>query len=336
VSSLAPFSELTPHGVLDAVEAAGWRCDGRLLQLNSYENRVFQLGLDDGRMVVAKFYRPARWSDAQILEEHAFAAELAAAEVPVVAPLPVPAAGAVQAAGTPPTLATVNGWRVAVTPRCGGRSPEFDQAGTLEWIGRFLARLHLVGRRERFRTRLAIDGTRAAHAARDWLAGQTLLDETAREAWLAITQQALARAQALFEQAGSVATGRLHGDCHVGNLLWTESGPHFVDLDDACTGPAVQDLWMLLAGDHHERSAQLREVLAGYESLLAFDRRELLLVEALRTLRLIQHSVWIARRWDDPAFPVAFPGFASPAYWQQQVMQLREQLEAMDEAPLAA
>lgn len=335
----APYAGLTPHAVLDALDAAGLRGDGRLLQLNSYENRVFQVGLDEGPPVVAKFYRPARWSDAQILEEHAFALELAEAEVPAVAPRILtpaePPAAGLALQGTPPTLARFEAWRFAVWPRCGGRSPELDQPGTLEWIGRFLGRLHAVGARRPFTHRTAQIAVAPARQARDWLADQPLLDEPQRGAWLATADAALDKAQACFAQVPGLQTLRLHGDCHIGNLLWTSAGPHFVDLDDACTGPAVQDLWMLLSGEREEMAQQLRQLLAGYRTMRDFNPRELRLIEALRTLRILHHSVWIARRWADPAFPVAFPGFASPAYWQQQATLLREQLRAMDEEPLA-
>lgn len=334
-----PYAGLTPHAVLDALDAAGLRGDGRLLQLNSYENRVFQVGMDEGLPVVAKFYRPARWSDAQILEEHAFALELAEAEVPAVAPRvlmpaePLPHGLSLQ--GDPPTLARFAAWRFAVWPRCGGRTPELDQPGTLEWIGRFLGRLHGVGARRPFVHRTARIAVEPARQARDWLVGQPMLDESQRGAWLAMADAALDKVRARFEQVPRLQTLRLHGDCHIGNLLWTGAGPHFVDLDDACTGPAVQDLWMLLSGEREEMAQQLRQLLAGYCTMRDFDPRELVLVEALRTLRILHHSVWLARRWADPAFPVAFPGFASPAYWQQQTTLLREQLQAMDEEPLA-
>ncbi len=334
-----PYAGLTPHAVLDALDAAGLRGDGRLLQLNSYENRVFQVSLDEGLPVVAKFYRPARWSDAQILEEHAFALELAEAEVPAVAPrvlVPAePAPPGLTLQGQPPTLAHFDAWRFAVWPRCGGRTPELDQPGTLEWIGRFLGRLHGVGARRPFVHRTARIAVEPARQARDWLANQPLLDEPQRSPWLATADAALDKVRACFEQVPRLQTLRLHGDCHIGNLLWTEAGPHFVDLDDACTGPAVQDLWMLLSGEREEMTQQLRQLLAGYRTMRDFDLRELRLIEALRTLRILNHSVWIARRWADPAFPVAFTGFASPAYWQQQTTLLREQLRAMDEEPLA-
>jgi Ser/Thr protein kinase RdoA (MazF antagonist) len=333
-----PYAGLIPHVVLDALDAAGWRGDGRLLQLNSYENRVFQVNLEDGPPVVTKFYRPARWSDAQILEEHAFALELAEAEVPAVAPHTLSPAALLDGLalhGTPATLAHSNTWRFAVWPRCGGRSPELDQPGTLEWIGRFLGRLHAVGARRPFVHRTAVIAVEPARQARDWLADQPLLDEPHRSNWLTLADAALNQAQACFAQVPKLQTLRLHGDCHIGNLLWTSAGPHFVDLDDACTGPAVQDLWMLLSGEREEMAQQLGQLLKGYQTIRDFDRRELRLIEALRTLRILHHSVWIARRWADPAFPVAFPGFASPAYWQQQCMLLREQLQMMDQEPLA-
>ncbi|MCK6426301.1 MAG: serine/threonine protein kinase [Burkholderiaceae bacterium] len=332
-----PYDGLTPHAVLDALDAVGLRGDGRILQLNSYENRVFQVHLEDGRIVVAKFYRAGRWSDAQILEEHAFARELAEAEVPAVAPLILEAcAGDVRLAGQPPTLARWGPWRFAASPRCGGRSPELEQPEVLTWIGRFLARLHEVGARRPFAQRLRIDGSANARVALDWLLTHGILPPTALGSWHRTAEAALEAVDAAFARHGGPALLRLHGDCHPGNLLWTPDGPHFVDLDDAVTGPAVQDLWMLLGGERAEMQAQLGALLDGYETMRDFDRRELALIEPLRTLRILLHSAWIARRWDDPAFPIAFPSFASPSYWDQQATLLREQLEAMARPPLVA
>ncbi len=331
-----PYAGLTPYAVLDALDAAGLRGDGRILQLNSYENRVFQIHLEDGAVVVAKFYRAGRWSDAQILEEHAFALELAAAEVPAVAPLTLSvAAPDVTLAGTPPTLAHWQGWRYAVSPRCGGRAPELEDPATLEWIGRFLARLHGVGQQRPFAHRVTLDSSAAGRASVQWLRESGLLPP-GTSAWHNAALAALDAVDRAFERHGPMQLLRLHGDCHAGNLLWTPAGPHFVDLDDAVMGPAVQDLWMLLGGERHEMQAQLGALLDGYETLREFDRRELALIEPLRTLRLIHHSAWIARRWDDPAFPIAFPSFESPSYWDQQATQLREQVEAMAGAPLVA
>jgi len=335
-----PYAGLTPHAVLDALDAFGLRGDGRILQLNSYENRVFQVHLEDGRVVVAKFYRDQRWSDAQILEEHAFALELTDAEVPVAAPLSLQAETPLATViGPPPTLGRIGPWRLGVTPRCAGRAPELEDGDTLAWIGRFLARIHLVGQRQPFATRPSIDGSQAARSACHWLLHQAHLPPGVDRQWQAVTDAALDRVDALFASSRGWQSLRLHGDCHVGNVLWRQEGeqpgPHFVDLDDACNGPAVQDLWMLIGGDRAERSLQLSELLEGYEQLRPFDRRELSLIEALRTLRLIRHSAWIAQRWSDPAFPIAFPAFESPAYWSQQITLLQEQLAAMDEPPLS-
>jgi len=330
-----PYAGLTPHAVLDALDAVGLRGDGRILQLNSYENRVFQVTLEDGRYVVAKFYRAGRWSNEQILEEHSFAHELLAAEIPVVAPLSLRVeAEHTQVLGEHATLALQDGWRFAVCPRCAGRAPELEDPDTLQWIGRFLARIHSVGQQRPFQHRVAITGTAGARAAAAWLVEQDLMPPGTQAGWHRMVLQALDCADTLFEAAAGWQPLRLHGDCHPGNLLWREDGPHFVDLDDACNGPAMQDLWMLIGGDRAERTAQLSELLDGYEQLRDFDRRELPLMEAMRTLRIIQHSAWIARRWRDPAFPIAFPSFESPAYWSQQTTLLTEQLSAMEEPAL--
>jgi Ser/Thr protein kinase RdoA (MazF antagonist) len=324
-----PYARLTPDLVLDALDHAGLRGDGRLLQLNSYENRVFLCHLEDGGSVVVKFYRPQRWSDEQILEEHAYAQALTQAEIPVVAPLVLSGAAAGQ------TLAHFEGFRLSVSPRRGGRSPELDDPLTLEWLGRFIGRIHAVGALQPFVHRPRLDVAGFGEEPMAWLLGHDVVPPDVAPAWEAAARAALDGVRRCFEAAGDVASLRLHGDCHVGNILWTEAGPHFVDLDDARMGPAVQDLWMLLSGDRGAMTRQLSEVLAGYEDFMAFDRRELHLVEALRTLRQIHFSAWLARRWDDPAFPAAFPWFGSSAWWSGQVVQLREQLEAMAEPPLA-
>lgn len=329
----APYATLTPAGVLDALDSVGLRGDGRLLQLNSYENRVFQVFLEDGSVVVAKFYRPERWSDAQILEEHRFAAELAADEVPIVAPLVLAATpdGLVtaQLSGEPPTLATVeldgSVQRVAVAPRRSGRAPPLESPEALEWIGRFIGRMHAVGARSRFETRLTMDLATFGQAPRDWLVEHDVVPPDAAPAWKAAVDALLGDIAEAFERAGTLRPLRLHGDFHVGNLLWTDAGPHFVDLDDAVEGPAVQDLWMLLSGDDTAARDQLRHLLTGYEQFMDFDDRELALVEPLRGLRLVHHSAWLARRWEDPAFPAAFPWFGGAAYWQQQTQLLNEQ-----------
>ena len=314
-----PYSRLTPDVVLDAVAAAGFAPDGRLLTLNSYENRVYQVGLDDGTMVVAKFYRPGRWSDAQIDEEHDFARELAEREIPVVAPLK--------------SLKFAD-FRIAVYPRRGGRTPELDDTKTLEWIGRFIGRIHAVGAARPFRYRESLNPGTFGHEPRAFLLGSDLVPADLLQAWKAVTEQALSGVEHCYARAGNLRSIRLHGDCHVGNILWTDQGPHFVDLDDARMGPAMQDLWMLLSGDRDSMTRQLGDALAGYEAFARFDRRELHLLEALRTLRLIHYSAWIARRWDDPAFPAAFPWFNTQRYWQDRILELREQIALMVEGPL--
>jgi Ser/Thr protein kinase RdoA (MazF antagonist) len=334
-----PFAALDPDFVLGALDAVGLRGDGRLLQLNSYENRVYQVYLEGGRIVVAKFYRPARWTDAQILEEHAFAGELAAAEIPVAAPLVLaPAAADPRLRLAGPTLgrwtAASASYRFAVADRASGREPELDDADVLERIGAYLGRIHAVGGKSAFRERMALNVQTFGRDPRDWLLQHDAVPAEAVDAWRGVVDQALDRAQSAFDAVLPLRTLRLHGDCHPGNILWSAQGPCFVDLDDAATGPAVQDLWMLLSGDRAAMARQLDTVLGGYEQFRGFDRRELALIEPLRTLRMIHHSAWIARRWDDPAFPIAFPFFESPSYWAQETTRLREQLEAMAEPPL--
>jgi len=315
-----PYSSLDPQTVLDALEGAGLRGDGRLLPLNSYENRVYQVYLEDNSSVVAKFYRPGRWSAAQIAEEHAFAKELAEREIPVVAPF---------------YTGEYGGFLFAVYPRRGGRTPELGDPKVLEWIGRFLGRIHAVGAARPFKERGFLNEKTFGAEPRAFLLESGFVPAELLDAWKAVTEQALSSVKRCYERAGNVKNIRLHGDCHVGNILWTPDGPHFVDLDDARMGPAMQDLWMLLSGDRASMTKALQDVLAGYGQFMAFDRRELHLLEALRTLRLIHYSAWIARRWDDPAFPAAFPWFNTTRYWQDRILELREQIALMDEEPLA-
>ncbi len=335
-----PFADLTPEAVLDALDSLGLFGDGRLIQLNSYENRVFQVYLESGDVVVPKFYRPGRWSDAQILEEHSFSAELAAAEIPVVSPLALHVGARlrhpVALSGEPATLAHSRGQRYSVSPRRSGRAPELEDGNTLEWIGRFIGRMHAVGSARAFVHRGRLDTGTYGRAPRDFLLERDWVAPEVLPGWRAAIDTALGEVQRAFDSLPELRTLRLHGDCHPGNILWSDAGPHFVDLDDALTGPAVQDLWMLLSGDRATMTRQLGAVLSGYEDFMEFDWRELRLVEPLRTLRMIHHSAWIARRWNDPAFPVAFPWFEGSAYWGQQTTQLHEQIDAMREAPLGA
>jgi Ser/Thr protein kinase RdoA (MazF antagonist) len=319
-----PYHGLTPDRILDIVESFGVQGDGRVLTLNSYENRVYQIGVLDAPPLIAKFYRPGRWSDAAILEEHRFVAALAEREIPVVAPLEIGGA----------TLLHADGHRVALYPRQSGRAPELLERRTLEWMGRFLGRIHAVGAIESYRERPALDIDTFGREPREFLLAGEFIPAELREVWAGVSAQALEGVARCFERAGRVKQIRLHGDCHVGNVLWAEDGPHFVDFDDSRMGPAVQDLWMLMSGERDEMERQLGWILSGYEDFHPFDRRELQLIEALRTLRLIHYSAWIARRWDDAAFPAAFPWFGSQRYWQDRILELREQIAAMDEPPL--
>jgi Ser/Thr protein kinase RdoA (MazF antagonist) len=325
LSDHKPYASLTPDAVLDAVESIGLRSDGRLLALNSYENRVYQIGMDEGPPIVAKFYRPGRWSDAQILEEHVFTLELAEREIPVVAPLSVDGK----------TLHQHAGFRFTVYPRRGGRAPEFDNLDTLEWMGRFIGRIHAVGALRPFEHRPTLDIASFGEASREYLLAEGWIPDDLLPAYESVSAHALDGVRHCFDRAGEVGVLRLHGDCHAGNVLWTEQGPHFVDFDDSRMGPAAQDLWMLLSGEREEMSRQLGLVLAGYEEFHDFDVRELHLIEALRTLRLMHYSAWLAQRWDDPAFPMAFPWFNTQRYWQDRVLELREQVALMQEPALS-
>jgi Ser/Thr protein kinase RdoA (MazF antagonist) len=323
--SRTPYSTLTPDCVLDALESVELQPDGRLLALNSFENRVYQVGIEEGPPLVVKFYRPGRWLAAAIREEHDFTLDLAARELPVVAPLKL-ADGA--------SLHEHAGFLFAVYPRRGGRMPEFDNADTLEWMGRFIGRIHAVGALQAYEHRPTLDIASFGEQSRDFILAGSFLPADLLPAWTSVVEQALQGVSHCYARAGQVAHLRLHGDCHAGNVLWTEEGPHFVDFDDSRMGPAAQDLWMLLSGDRPAMTRQLSDVLAGYEDFAEFDRRELNLIEALRTLRLIHHSAWIARRWDDPAFPAAFPWFDTAHYWQERILELREQIALMEEEPL--
>ncbi len=319
-----PYAGLGPEQVLAAVESAGFSCDGRLLALNSYENRVYQVGLEEAAPVVAKFYRPGRWSDQAILEEHEFAFELADKEIPVVPPLVVNGR----------TLHYYQDYRFAVFPRRGGRWPELEDSDNRIRLGRLLGRMHAVGASRRFSARPRLSIEAYAVEPSQYLLSAGVIPEELVPAYTSLIDDLLVRMRACFARAGDFREIRLHGDCHPGNILWTDAGPHFVDLDDCRSGPAVQDLWMLLSGERNEQALQLSDIVEGYEEFFNFDRRELHLIEALRTLRMIHYAAWLAKRWHDPAFPQAFPWFGQPRYWEEHILSLREQAAALDEPPL--
>lgn len=319
-----PYSALAPEVILEAAESLDLVPDGRLLPLNSYENRVWQIGLEDADPVIAKFYRPERWSNEAILEEHAFTAELVEADLSVVAPLTF----------NGNTLHAYNGFRFALFPRQGGHAPEPAHQETLTHLGRTLGRMHAVGARTRFEHRptLSIDTHGKQPVA--WLLEHDWLPPHLESNFRSLSEHLLGAVEASWARAGDFGTIRLHGDCHPGNILWRNDQAHFVDLDDCLTGPAISDLWMLLSGERHERETQLGWIMEGYTMFRDFNPAELNLVEPLRTLRMLNHQAWLARRWDDPAFPMAFPWFGDERHWENVLQQLQEQLGELQEGAL--
>jgi Ser/Thr protein kinase RdoA (MazF antagonist) len=318
------YAKLQPEQIIESLETLSFRCDGRFLALNSYENRVYQIGIEDGPPVVAKFYRPARWADDAIIEEHEFSRELADAELPVVAPIDIGGS----------TLHEVGPFRFAVYERHGGRTPELDDLDLLEQLGRLTARIHLIGQTKSFGHRPDIDVDSYGVASVEYLLEQDFIPDTLRPAYESIAEHVLDAVESCQQRAGEVRRLRLHGDFHPGNVLVAGERLHIVDLDDTRHGPAVQDLWMFLSGDRDEQTPQLEALLEGYEEFRNFDARELHLVEALRSLRIMHYAAWLARRWDDPAFKIAFPWFDSQRYWDEHVLALREQVALMQEPPL--
>lgn len=320
------FADLGPDSILDAVDGTGHVCDGRFLALNSYENRVYQVGIENAAPLVVKFYRPGRWTDAAIREEHDFTLALAEREIPVVAPL-------VSDRGE--TLHRHGPFRFALYPRRGGRAPDLDNPAHLTLLGRFLGRIHAVGEVQPFDHRPALNIQHFGVEPYQFLLAHGWIPPELEMAYRTLAEDLVKRVQGCFTRAGAVANLRLHGDCHPGNILWTDLGPHIVDFDDARMGPAVQDLWMFLSGDRPYMTARLADLLDGYTEFRDFDARELHLIEGLRTLRMMHYAAWIARRWEDPAFPRAFPWFATGRFWEEHILSLREQAASMDEPPLA-
>jgi Ser/Thr protein kinase RdoA (MazF antagonist) len=323
VDAVMPFAGLTPDLVLDAAASMGFESDGRLFALNSYENRVYQMGRPEGALVL-KFYRPARWSDAQINEEHTFTAELAAAEMAVAAPLEIDGH----------TLFRFRDFRFSVFPWMRGRAPELDAPEARAMLGRALARLHRIGGVRPFQTRLKLSVERLGFDAREQVLDSGLFPASMEESYLRATDVLLERVERVFDEVGPTRQIRLHGDCHLGNLLWNENGPVFVDLDDCMTGPAIQDMWMVLSGPAAEQQKQWRELTEGYEQFGMLDFGELRLIEPLRSLRMLNHAAWLATRWSDPAFPRAFPWFGGVRFWEEHVNDLLAQVAAVDDPPL--
>jgi len=319
-SDATPYYKLDPDTLLQAVDSTGLITDGRLLALNSYENRVYQVGIEEELPVIAKFYRPGRWTDEQIQEEHDFSLELAEAEIPLIAPQII----------NRKSLHHHKGFRFSLFRRQGGHAPELEDRDTLLWLGRFIGRIHAIGRSRPFSYRPALTLERFGDESITTILGGQWLPPHMETAFESLASDLMVPIRNAYERAGNVNNIRLHGDCHPGNLLWRD-GPFFVDMDDCQSAPAIQDLWMLLSGETLEMGQQLSDVIEGYRQFCSFDTRELQLIEALRTLRMLHHAAWLARRWEDPAFPVAFPWFDSPRYWEDLVLSLREQLAAMQE-----
>lgn len=321
-TSNTPYANLIPDTILDAVESLGFICSGSLSALNSYENRVYQVGIDDAAPLIAKFYRPQRWSDQAIIEEHQFALELMSLEIPVVAPIEIKGN----------TLHEHNGFRFALFPRQGGHALEVDNMEQLEQIGRFIARIHAVGNHNPFQYRISINADTYGYQPYQFLLNNNFIPPELMHNFTTTTETALQLITEIFREMSDVQSIRLHGDCHAGNILCNRDALHIVDLDDCLMGPAVQDIWMMLSGSKSDMKLQLKHILDGYYEFHDFDLRELHLIEALRTLRIIYYAGWLAKRWEDPAFPLNFPWFNTPKYWEHQLNSLREQVVLLNAA----
>ncbi len=320
------FYELTPERVLDAVDEAGLATTGRFIVLNSMENRVYQVevarGDDESRFVVAKFYRPGRWSKRQILDEHRFLADLVEAEVPAVAPLAFPSGETLE-------FLEALGIYFAIFPRVGGRAPQDPTHEDMEQLGRLVARLHDVGERGEQGARLQLDVETYGRGNLAEIVGAGVLPPSVAGRYADVTRRLCDRMEPLFAAARRLP--RIHGDCHIGNVLARDGQFFLLDFDDMLAGPAVQDLWLLCPGDDPYDRALRESLLEGYTQVRPFDRRELRLVEPLRALRMIHFAAWITRRRDDPAFVRAFPDYGTEAWWTMQAADLEEQVLRIDE-----
>ncbi len=322
--SARPFDALTPDFILLAIESLGYVCDGRMLALNSYENRVYQVGIEEENPIIAKFYRPERWSNEQIYEEHEFCKQLVEQELPVVPPI--------YKDGT--SLFDFQEYRISLYERKGGHAPELDNLDNLLILGRFLGRMHAVGASEEFKYRPAITCQTYGYESVA-LIKEKFIPEHILVAYETLVEELLGKIDQIYSTVLDKDYIRVHGDCHVGNILWRDDAPHFIDFDDSRSAPAIQDIWMLLSGDRARQTAQLSEIMEGYNEFSDFPLHQIKFIEALRTLRIIYFSAWLARRWDDPAFPLAFPWFNTMKYWEQHILDLREQLAALDEPALS-
>ncbi len=315
-----PYAQLDPNLILEAIESVGLLCSGSLLALNSFENRVYQIGIEDAAPMIAKFYRPHRWSDETILEEHQFSCELTEHDIPIVSPWKN---------NTGETLHHYKEFRFALFPRWGGRAFELENKEQLEWMGRFLGRLHAVGASKKFHHRPTLGIDMYGLHPLDFLLKNNFIPDFLKEKFIRTAETVLEKIAEHFKHLSEINFIRLHGDLHAGNVLWNDAGPHIVDLDDCMTGPAIQDIWMLLSGDEFQRKIQLNHILNGYEEFHEFNPREIYLIESLRTLRMLHYSAWLAKRWEDPAFPLNFPWFNSANYWEEQLADLNDQLELL-------
>jgi len=318
-----PYYQLNPDRVMDAVESLGFYCDGRVMALNSYENRVFQVGLDDAQPLIAKFYRPSRWSDAQILEEHQFTLELADRGVNAIAPI--------QHDGE--TLFRFSDFRFSLFPRKGGHAPELDNEDHLFELGRFLGKMHSIGEIKPFQYRPELNVTDYARVGQQHVLNSGLLGGY-RQRYERLTEELLKVCEQRLKQV-SAPLIRVQGDCHGGNMLWRDDELMLLDFDDCRMAPAMQDIWMLLSGDKLQQQQWLSEVLEGYEEYRTFPRQELALIEPLRTLRMIYYSGWLAQRRKDPAFIMAFPHFGGEHWWLEHVNALTQQKILLSQPPLA-